>query len=64
MTEQKSRSTDLSSQSDAQSGTSGGNLARDIGSRDEEQTATSGDPELTRYEAGRDAARHRNHVRQ
>ena len=57
MTEQKSRSTDHSSQSD-------GNLARDIGSRDEEQTATSGDPELTRYEAGRDAARHRNHVRQ
>ena len=30
---------------EADSGSGGGNLARDIGSRDEERTATGGDPE-------------------
>lgn len=48
MTEEKPKSTDLSSQGDAQSGTGGGNIARDIGSRDEKRTATGGDPEPTR----------------
>ena len=48
MTEQESKSTDLSSESNAQSGTGGGNLARDVGSRDEERTATGGAPEPTR----------------
>ncbi|MEV5032637.1 hypothetical protein MRBLMC3_001840 [Sphingobium sp. LMC3-1-1.1] len=33
---------------EADSGSGGGNLARDIGSRDEERTATGGDPEPTR----------------
>ena len=31
-----------------QSGAGGGNTARDVGSRDEERTATGGDPEPTR----------------
>lgn len=32
----------------AQSGSGGGGLARDVGSRDEEKTASGGDPEPTR----------------
>lgn len=32
----------------AQQGAGGGNVARDIGSRDEEKSATGGDPESTR----------------
>lgn len=48
MTEQKRNSPDLPSERDIQSGAGGGNVARDIGSRDEERTATGGDPEPTR----------------
>lgn len=48
MTDQKPKSADIASEGDAQSGTGGGNIARDIGSRDEERTATGGDPEPTR----------------
>ncbi|KFG89465.1 hypothetical protein BV98_002729 [Sphingobium herbicidovorans NBRC 16415] len=65
MTAQTSKSANLSSESDAQSGTGGGNLAHDIGSRDEERTATGGDSRADAGdEAGQGAARYRNHVRQ
>ena len=36
----------------SQSGSSGGNMARAIGSRDEENTATGSDPEVTRVHKG------------
>ena len=36
----------------AQSGTSGGNMARSVSSRDEEKTATGGDPEPTGVHKG------------
>ena len=36
----------------SQSGSAGGNVARRVGMRDEERTATGGDPELTRVRKG------------
>lgn len=48
MTDRKSQDSDTPREAEAQSGTGGGNLARDVGSRDEERTAAGGDPEPTR----------------